>query len=175
MSAQADSPQPEIGARLSLDGAPVNLTLGQALRIERPLDLMRPEYRGLIAEAIVAHATGGKRDEGWGYDADDARAPDVLTADGISVEIKASGDISPRGRPLRAKYEVPKKLQAQVVVLAHLSGPDAMDIGKWLFFIVPAATLRPGQNISLDAARRLVSPVLFQDLATAIAEAARGG
>lgn len=122
-------------------------------------DLLSNATRGRFAEFIIASSLGipfdETRDE-WG-------AFDLLTPEGIKVEVKSSGYIQSwfQTKPTAITYGVPKTLgwnpetnlqdtvarrQADVYVfalLAHLEHTtiDPLNLNQWDFFVLPTETL----------------------------------
>lgn len=122
-------------------------------------DLLSNATRGRFAEFIVANALGIPLDEvrdEWG-------AFDLLTPEGIKVEVKSSGYIQSwfQKKPTAISYGVPKtrawnpdtnlqdieaRRQADVYIfalLAHLDHTtiDPLNVNQWVFFALPTAAL----------------------------------
>ncbi|MFC1417813.1 hypothetical protein [Streptacidiphilus cavernicola] len=146
-------------------------------------DLRTNTTRGLLAEFLVHRALGAQvRNQEWD-------SFDVLTPDGLRVEVKSSAYVqawdqrSPsairfgrlRGRvwtPQGGGAEAPT-FNADVYVFALHSAPDhdsynPLDIGQWLFHVLPAPRVEAlGQaSLGLTALRRLSGdPVPYAELA----------
>ncbi len=153
-------------------------------------DLRTNNVRGYLAEFLVAHAVGaeGNRVE-WD-------AFDVLTPDGVKVEVKSSAYLQVweqrrvsriQFTGLRSRTWTPQdgesaeaSLNADVYVFAvHLTTRhdeyDPLDITQWQFYVVPRARIEAlGQaSLSLWRLRSLVAtPVPYSGLAEAISSAA---
>ncbi len=122
-------------------------------------DLLSNATRGRFAEFIIAMALGIPLDEvrdEWG-------AFDLLTPEGIKVEVKSSGYIQSwfQKKPTTITYGVPKtrawnpdtnlqdteaRRQADVYVFAllmHLDHTtiDPLNVKQWVFFVLPTAAL----------------------------------
>jgi len=122
-------------------------------------DLLSNATRGRFAEFIIAKALGIPLDEVR----DEWRAFDLLTPEGIKVEVKSSGYIQSwfQKKPTAISYGVPKtrgwnpdtnlqdaeaRRQADVYVfalLAHLDHTtiDPLNVKQWVFFVLPTAAL----------------------------------
>jgi len=158
-------------------------------------DLMSNVTRGVLAEYLVARALDadpeGVRDDWAAYD--------LMTKDGIKVEIKSSAylqswhqkDFSrisfivPKTRawdPTTGRTEETPARQAEVYVFALLDHKDKqtvepMDVGQWTFYVLPTAELdartRSQHSITMPSLCALCEGVKYQDLKAAVSEAAR--
>lgn len=142
------------------------------------INLMENTTRGVLAEAIVAVAVGGKVTPGWD-------PWDIDTAEGIRIEVKATGPIQswPQKKPYELKWDIAPKgawertngqyvwseqkcRRADVYVFALHEGVRPADLHEWQFRVVsrvlidrimPAQkTVRPS---SVDAR---LSPVIMR-------------
>jgi len=146
-------------------------------------DLVSNATRGRLAEFIVATALNVPfdqvRDE-WG-------AYDLLTPEGIKVEVKSAAYIQswyqskpspitfriPKTRAWDAKnnvYDTESRRQAQVYVfalLAHMDQAtiDPLNMSQWQFFVLPTATLdsrtRSQNSITLHSLQVLAGSMVF--------------
>ncbi|HON74216.1 MAG TPA: hypothetical protein PLQ23_03575, partial [Dermatophilaceae bacterium] len=153
-------------------------------------DLRTNNVRGYLAEFLVAHAVGAVRNRvEWD-------AFDVLTPEGVKVEVKSSAYLQVweqrrlsriQFTGLRSRTWTPQdgesaeaSLNADVYVFAvHLATRhdeyDPLDVTQWQFYVVPRARLEAlGQgSLSLWRLRSLVAaPVPYNGLAEAISTAA---
>jgi len=160
-------------------------------------DLVVNTNRGLLAEYLVSRALGEREPvrDAW-------RPYDVLSSDGISVEVKSASyfqawaqdrhtDISFQISPTRSwdpdtgRFGEEKKRQARVYVfclLAHRVREtlDPMDLSHWVFYAVPTALLddRCGSQDSITLARLEgfgAKGVDWKDLPGAVCAAAASG
>jgi hypothetical protein len=132
-------------------------------------DLRLNSTRGMLAQFLVANALGDPRlrDDGWGNF-------DVLTAEGIKVEVKSSGYLQSwkqrnlsrivfsglKGRSWDAEtgYSAEPEFRADVYVFAvHTcqdpSLYDPLDLDAWIFYVLPAAVIRELGQKTLSLAR----------------------
>ena len=157
-------------------------------------DLMSNATRGVLAEYLVARATGaspdGVRDE-WA-------THDLTTPGGVKIEVKSSAYIQTwqQARLSTISFSTRKTLSSDAdtgtqgtvaarhadvyvfALLAHQEQPsvDPLDLHQWEFFVVPTAVLdartRSQHSITLPSLRGLAQPVDFHGLAAAVASAA---
>lgn len=158
-------------------------------------DLLSNAARGIFAEFLVALALetplDGVRDE-W--------APfDLTTPEGTTVEVKSAAYLQSWSqrrlsgivfstRPTRAwcaktnTYAVEIARQAHVYVFALLAHQDKatvdpLDANQWRFFVLPTTTLnartRSQHSITLPTLAKLTRELRFEDLRTAVRDAAR--
>jgi hypothetical protein len=150
-------------------------------------DLLSNATRGRFAEFIIAKALGVPLDEvrdEWG-------AFDLLTPEGIKVEVKSSGYIQSwfQKKPTAISYGVPKtrawnpdtnlqdpeaRRQADVYVfalLAHMDHTtiDPLNVKQWVFFVLPTGALdqreRSQHSITLKSLEALSEGrVTFEEL-----------
>ena len=161
-------------------------------------DLMSNTARGVVAEYIVAKASGvdvsGVR-EGW-------TAYDLQTKSGIKIEVKSSAYLQSWHQTALSKvsFSVRKARawdadtnvlkgeavrQADVYVFALLAHKDKatvnpMDVSQWEFFVVPTSALnartRSQHSITEKSLRKLSGgPLDYSHLRAAVERAARGG
>lgn len=133
-------------------------------------DLRLNSTRGMLAQFLVARAVGDPRprDDGWGDF-------DVLTADGVKVEVKASGYLQSwkQAKPSKIVFSGLKALpwsdetgewgsepefRADVYVFAvHLctdhAAYDPLDLAAWRFYVLPASVLRALNQKTLTLSR----------------------
>lgn len=154
-------------------------------------DLRDDGNRGILAEFLVAKALGktGTRRKSWAN-------YDVLTDDGVRIEVKASGYLQGWAQAklsglsfgrvaARAyddktgKFSAEPEVRADVFVFAVQTCRDhalynALDIDQWRFYVVPAEAVRATGHKTLGIAwvRAQAEPVSFADLAPAIDVAA---
>lgn len=155
-------------------------------------DLVSNVVRGIFAEFLIAHALGidtsGVRDS-WA-------AFDLLTPDGIRVEVKSAAYVqswwqrrlSPVSfgvRRTRAWSEetglaAEAARQADVYVFALLAHADKasiepLNVEQWRFFVVPTAVLnartRSQHSITLASLRRLAPELRLPEVRAAVAAA----
>jgi hypothetical protein len=173
-----------------LDGDPASVTVLEFWRWSAS-DLVSNATRGRLAEFIVAMALGvptdGVRDEWAPYD--------LLTPEGIQVEVKASGYVQSWAqerlskasfgiRPTRAydaeagRFAEEAMHQADVYVFALLfhedkDSADPLNLEQWEFYVAPTTTLASmvplQKSISLASLQRMkTGPVGFRDLRGAV-------
>lgn len=160
-------------------------------------DLVVNTERGLVAEYIVAQALGltqGQVRREWD-------AYDLVTPDGIKVEVKSAAhiqswaqrDYSPitftvlprRGWSDTAGFDANPKRHADVYVLAVLAHKDQatlnpLNLDQWSFYVVPTRLLnereRSQHSITLPSlAKAGIEPVGYVHLASAIRRAHSSG
>lgn len=156
-------------------------------------DLVSNATRGVLAEFLVASALGlaldGVRDE-WG-------PYDLVTPDGITIEVKASAYIQswaqkqysiirfniPKTRSDNANPgEIPRR-QAQIYVFALLAHKDQasidpLNVAQWRFYVLPTAVLnaRDWNSIGLRQLEQLAGPgIAFGQVKAAVSQAASAG
>lgn len=169
---------------LHSNGCPLGVTLLDFWRWSSS-DLVSNATRGVLAEFIVASALGikldGVRDE-WG-------AFDLITPEGISVEVKSAAYIQswsqrnlslitfrvPKTRAWNADTNVQEKeprRQAQVYVFALLAHQDKasidpLNVDQWRFFVLPTTVLdartRSQHSITLRSLERLAGQAISYD------------
>lgn len=145
--------------------------------------------RGHVVEAIVASAL----EPTWRWCAEDYSSWDFERADGLRLEVKQSAarqtwatsdkssscsfDIAER----TGRWEGPVWVEgagraSQIYILAHHPVADATaddrNPGQWRFHVLPAAALPTTKRISLASAAKLTVPVEYNELASAVEEAA---
>lgn len=134
-------------------------------------DLIGNAERGILAEYIVGMALNANCETRTEWD-----SYDILTADGIKIEVKSSGYIQTWGQKEYSKisfgiqptfawdsvsntYEKIKKRQADIYVFCIYKHKDQetinpLDLNQWEFFVSPAKVLNekiPNQkNITLS-------------------------
>ncbi len=182
---------------LHSNGCPLGVTVLDLWRWSAS-DLVSNATRGILAEFIVASALGikldGVRDE-WG-------AFDLITPEGISVEVKSAAyiqswsqrDLSPitfrvpKTRAWNADTNVlegePRR-QAQVYVFALLAHQDKasidpLNVDQWQFFVLPTTVLdartRSQHSITLRSLANLAGQaVSYDELRDAVRRAAGQG
>ncbi|MDP9358717.1 MAG: hypothetical protein M3R02_26250 [Chloroflexota bacterium] len=149
-------------------------------------DLRLNANRGMLAQFLVAKAVGDTRlrDDGWGDF-------DVLTPEGITVEVKSSGYLQSwrQARPSKIVFSelmgrswsaetgrgATPEVRADVFVFAvhTCQDPDAydpLDLTAWAFYVLPATIIRElGQkSLSLPRVQSLGgSPLAWADLRAA--------
>lgn len=159
-------------------------------------DLLGNALRGLVAEYLVAHALGatGQPRQEWA-------AYDVVTPDGVTVEVKSAAYLQSWRQAAMSKlifgiqetrgwdaatntYEVAVRRQADVYVfclLAHQDKAtvDPLNLDQWQFYVLPSrqldAELGPQRSASLNTLIRVgarLSP--YPDLGNAVSQAAPG-
>jgi hypothetical protein len=154
-------------------------------------DLRLNSTRGMLAQFLVARAVVDTRrhDDGWGNF-------DVLTPEGIRVEVKSSGYLQSweqgrasairfgglTGHPWSAAtgYGAEREIRADVFVFCVQTATtpetyDPLDLAQWAFHVVPGETIRQtGQrSIGLGTVRRLAGvPRAWSDLRSAVLAAA---
>jgi hypothetical protein len=155
-------------------------------------DLATNTTRSILAEYLVARALGDRRPirEEWAN-------YDVLTRDGIRVEVKAAGYLQRwrqskpstirfgrfTGRSWDADtgtYDEARSVRADVFVFAVQSctdpaAYDPLDVGQWEFFVVPASVIAAHGYRSANVAwvaRASGGPVDYADLSHAVQMAA---
>ena len=150
-------------------------------------DLRLNANRGMLAQFLVANAVGDARlrDDGWGNF-------DVLTPDGVKVEVKSSGYLQSWrqtrlskivfsgliGRPWSDETGMgtTPEVRADVFVFAVHScqdpnSYDPLDLDSWEFYVLPAATIRQfGQRLlGLPRVQKLAgSPITWAELRGAV-------
>jgi len=151
-------------------------------------DLRMNSTRGMLAQFLVAKALGDPRlrDDGWGNF-------DVLTAEGIKVEVKSSGYLQSwkqrnlskivfsglKGRSWDAEtgyYSAEPEYRADVYIFAvHTcqdpSLYDPLDVDAWIFYVLPARVVRDLGQKTLSLARLTAlapSPVSWSKLPEAV-------
>ena len=150
-------------------------------------DLMSNATRGVLAEYLVARATGaspdGVRDE-WA-------THDLTTPAGVKIEVKSAAYIQSwqQARFSTISFLTRKTLSSGTVAVRHAdvyvfallahqeqSTVDPLDLSQWEFYIVPTAVLdgrtRSQHSITLPSLRKLAAPVGFRDLAAEVDRAA---
>lgn len=160
-------------------------------------DLVSNVARGVFAEFLVAHAlgidTGGVRD-GWA-------AFDLMTADGIRIEVKSAAFIQSwwqrRLSPIAFRVRRTRAWDpetgsttsgpvrcADVYVFALLAHRDKatvepLNVDQWRFFVVPTAVLdartRSQHSITLNTLGRITPELELAEVAAAVIQAAREG
>jgi hypothetical protein len=132
-------------------------------------DLRLNSTRGMFAQFLVAKALSDPRlrDDGWGNF-------DVLTPEGIKVEVKSSGYLQSwtqkklskivfsglKGRSWDAEtgYSAEPEFRADVYVFAvhtcqDQSTYDPLDLDAWIFYVLPAEIVRDLGQKTLSLAR----------------------
>lgn len=152
-------------------------------------DLRMNNVRGYLSEFLVARAVGSvqRRTEWDSYD--------VLSPDGIRIEVKTSGGLqswsqSKPSKPLfsglRARTWTPENgysepgYNADVYVFCHQTATThdeyrALDVGQWDFYVLSGKDVAgTGYNsLSLPTVRRMAGdPLSYGDLDAAIKKAA---
>jgi len=158
-------------------------------------DLLSNATRGVLAEYIVARALDaspdGVRDE-WA-------AVDLLTQDGIKIEVKSAAFLQSwhQTEMSRISFRTPKthawdpdtsrqsetaSRQADAYVfalLAHKDKPtvDPLDLSQWVFYVLPTSVLdqrtRSQHSITLPTLQRLAGQgVRYSELAAVVRTAA---
>lgn len=149
--------------------------------------------RGLVAEFLVGRAVNSDLRTRTEWD-----AVDLVTSEGISIEVKCSGYIQSwaQKRPSQPSFDVaPKRswdartntssqvprraAQLYVFALHHhaeRATVDPMDVTQWTFFVVPTARLDAvhpqARRLSLRAVQALAGePTTFDALASRITAA----
>ena len=188
-------PVPKSGDEpLHSNGRPLGITLLDFWRWSSS-DLVSNATRGILAEFIVANALGIElndvRDE-W-------RAFDLITPEGITVEVKSAAYIQtwsqrdfsritfriPKTRAWDADTNVQEKVprrHAKVYVFALLahkdkSSIDPLNVEQWQFFVLPTAVLnartRSQHSITLRSLENLAGrAVSYNELREAVRKAA---
>ncbi len=150
-------------------------------------DLRLNSTRGMLAQFLVAQAVGDLRpnDDGWGDF-------DVLSPEGIKIEVKSSGylqswsQVNPSkivfsglmGRTWSAEtgYGASPEVRADVFVFAvhTCQDPEAydpLDLDAWDFYVLPGSRVRAvGQkSMNLNRVRSLAGdPVKWEELRASI-------
>jgi hypothetical protein len=150
-------------------------------------DLRLNSTRGMLAQFLVAKALGDPRlrDDGWGNF-------DVLTPEGIKVEVKSSGylqswtqrrlsrivfsGLKARSWDAETRYSAEPEFRADVYVFAvHTcqdpSLYDPLDLDAWIFYVLPASVVRELGQKTLSLARLSAlapSPVSWSELPDAV-------
>jgi hypothetical protein len=156
-------------------------------------DLRDNTVRGVLAEYLVAAALGRTEDRRKGWD-----NYDVRSASGVRVEVKAAGYLQswPQAAHSRLsfgrvaarsfdentyRYSEAAEVRADVFVFAVQTckdpeSYDALDIGQWEFYVVPAERVRACgyKTVSIAWVRQNTEPVALADLAQQIEAAAAG-
>lgn len=132
-------------------------------------DLRLNANRGMLAQFLVAQAVGDQRlrDDGWGNF-------DVLTPEGIKVEVKSSGYLQSWKQPRLSKivfsgligyswsdetgYGAEREVRADVFVFAvhTCQDPatyDPLDLTAWAFYVVPGSAIRETGQKTMGLAR----------------------
>lgn len=151
---------------------------------------LRDTVRGVLAEFLVASALGrtGLRRKAWANH-------DVESESGIRVEVKASGYLQgwPQAKVSRLSFGrvaarswdedtnelgVEPEVRADVFVFCVQTCKDhatydALDVGQWEFYVVPARHLRECgyKSVTIGWVRRLVEPVTFDRIAAEVESA----
>jgi len=157
-------------------------------------DLLSNRERGIMAEFLVARALGAHSDARVEWD-----AKDVVTADGIAVEVKCSAYVQSWkqadysqisfGIGERRGWDAATNTYAQsasrcadVYVFCLLAEKDAtrinpLDLSQWQFYVVARCVLdeRFGkqQRLTLKGLETLTSPVTYGAIADAVSNAAQ--
>lgn len=156
-------------------------------------DLVSNATRGILAEFIVGTAIGietmGLRDE-WD-------AFDLITKEGIKIEVKSSAYIQCWGQkkhsvisfsikktkswdPEIDKRILESKRHADIYVMCHLKHTDQetidpMKMEQWDFYVLPTSRLdsyeRSQSSITINSLRRLTEPKQYSELKTEIEKA----
>ncbi|BDU78159.1 hypothetical protein [Mesoterricola sediminis] len=139
--------------------------------------------RGILAEYLVGAALGCPMDVPRNPWADF----DLLTPDGIKVEVKASGRVQSwdsrgsavvfsglKGQAVTgdgAAYEGRRQFRADVYVFAlqtatHPGDLRPLDLGQWAFWVIPRPVLQEldQRSISLSRVERLGTPATYATL-----------
>ncbi|MFI9201604.1 hypothetical protein [Streptomyces sp. NPDC053048] len=149
-------------------------------------DLKTNTTRGLLAEFLVHRAVGAQqRNQEW-------ESFDVLTADGLRIEVKSSAYLQAWGQRkvtkivfdrLRTRTWSPQtgdatepSFNADVYVFAvHTATShddyDPLDVGQWQFYVVPSPLIeaKGTKSLALNSVRALAGdPVPYSDLADRI-------
>lgn len=154
-------------------------------------DLRDNTHRGVLAEFFVALALNGTgtRRKGWANF-------DVESQSGVRVEVKASGYLQswPQAKHSAItfgrvaarswdentnEFSADAEVRADVFVFAVQAckdpeAYDALDLGQWEFYVVPAGPVRDCgyKSLSLSWVKRNADPIAFDQLAPAIAAVA---
>jgi hypothetical protein len=135
-------------------------------------DLAMNVNRSLLAEYLVARAVGNARAyrEEWA-------AFDVLTQDGIRIEVKSSAYLQrwSQARPSAIPDEPSIRCDVFVFAVQTCQDPtlyDPYDVGQREFYVVLAETVRlyRARSTGLAWLRRITSPVTYDRLADTVAE-----
>ena len=174
--------EPLAGAEQVLPGVTVRDFWAWALG-----DLRLNSTRGMLAQFLVAKALGDPRlrDDGWGNF-------DVLSPEGIKVEVKSSGylqswtqrrlsrivfsGLKARSWDAETRYSAEPEFRADVYVFAvHTcqdpSLYDPLDLNAWIFYVLPASVVRELGQKTLSLARLVAlapSPVSWSGLPDAV-------
>lgn len=152
-------------------------------------DLLTNTHRGILAEFLVAKAVGSANQIRKEWD-----AFDVMTADGLKIEVKSAAYVQSwdQAEPSKIIFDIARKKSwnadsnevdfeacrsADIYVFAlldersrHLANP--IDLNQWTFLVLPTTTLETLGNqrsISLGSLRKLnPTEVKFGALASAI-------
>ncbi|MGI5530432.1 hypothetical protein ACQEVX_24510 [Streptomyces syringium] len=149
-------------------------------------DLKTNTTRGLLAEFLVHRAVGAQqRNQEW-------ESFDVLTADGLRIEVKSSAYLQAWSQRevtkivfdrLRTRTWSPQNgdgaepsFNADVYVFAlHTATShedyDPLDVGQWQFYVVPSPVIRAKgtKSLALNSVRALAGdPVPYSGLAARI-------
>ena len=153
-------------------------------------DLVSNATRGVVAEYLVAHALGIRETEVR----DEWAAYDLLTADGIKVEVKSAAYIQswhqhdysnisfrvPRTRawhPETNRWGLESKRHADVYVFALLAHKDKetinpLDVSQWKFYVLSTRRLdkrtRSQHSITLPTLRKMTVCTDFNGLRAAV-------
>ena len=191
------SPQEDIGAtrkpRLTCSGRSlpeqIEASAAQAAFGRR---LVTNVHRGLVAEAIIAHALGAA----WNWCSGDYAAWDFERSDGLRLEVKQTAsrqswhkpgqqstglsfDIRERtGRFEGATWIGDQRRWADLYVFAHHhvtnDAADHRDPNQWHFYVVPERALPAQKRITLSRVRRCAEAVTFERLAAVVHGSAFG-
>lgn len=176
---------------LGADGVPV-ATLVDFWRWNTS-DLLSNATRGVLAEFIVALATGcdiRKPREEWS-------AHDLTTADGVRIEVKSAAYLQSWNQPSglskisfgiretlkwnadsnRQGQEKERTADVYVFCLLHhtdKSTVDPLDLSQWTFFVLSIAALnayeRSRHSITLPSLQKLAPALAFDQLGSAVSE-----
>lgn len=149
-------------------------------------DLKTNTTRGMLAEFLVHRAVGAQhRNQEW-------ESFDVLTTDGLRIEVKSSAYLQAWGQRdvtrivfdrLRTRTWSPRtgdaaepSFNADVYVFAvHTATShedyDPLDVGQWQFYVVPSPAIaaKGTKSLVLNSVRALAGdPVPYSDLAARI-------
>jgi hypothetical protein len=155
-------------------------------------DLKLNSTRGMLAQFLVAKAVGDTRlnDDGWGDF-------DVLSPEGIKVEVKASGYVQSweqqglseikfsglSGRTWSAKdgYGESREYRADVFVFAvhtcqNRDAYDPISLDQWDFYVIPGSVIRETgyKSMGLNRVRSFAGEAIRWDaVRSAVIDAAR--
>lgn len=154
--------------------------------------LVTNNFRGLVAEAIVASALPA----GWTWCSADYAAWDFERPDGLRLEVKQSASRqtwAPAGaRPSACSFDIRERVgryegsewfaqpgrHAHIYVFGHHPVMDETanhcDALQWQFFVVPTADLPGWKRIGLTNLMRLTHPCSIYELGDEVEKVAAG-